>query len=231
MLILPLGTSRDGQSTAPILTMLVCLACVVVHFSVTSTATKLAFAYDPRTMHVGNMISAAFLHADVFHLLGNLFFFYCFSSTIEREISVKGYVLVFLLFAIITHVSYSLMTTSVLPSLGLSGVVWGFMGLFIARFPFQRIDCFVWFLWIIRRMAVPALVFVFGFLAMDVGALRSNEPGVNHVAHLSGFIGGLMLVGFWGALERGGAPRPARVRSQGNRLTKEPRPLQEHDWK
>src|SRR6218665_128236 len=128
MLILPLGTSRDGNSGVPILTMLVCLACIVVHFTVTTEATKLPYAYDPKSMHVGHMISAAFLHADISHLLGNLFFFYCFASTIEREISVKGYVIVFLLFAVITHVSYSLLTKSALPSLGLSGVVWGFMG-------------------------------------------------------------------------------------------------------
>ena len=231
MLILPLGTSQDAKSGLPILTTLVCLTCIVLHFTLTNE-TKLAYAYDPKVMDVGRMISAAFLHGSLSHLLGNLFFFYCFSSTIEREISVKGYVLVFLLFAIITHVSYSFLTKSPLPSLGLSGVVWGFMGLFIVRFPFQRVECFVWFLWILRRVAVPAIIFVFGFLAMDIGAFRRDEPGVNHVAHLSGFMGGLLLIGLWNWLERGTTkPRPARVRPSASRLPVERKALGEQDWR
>lgn len=230
MLIIPISAHREDKATLPILTLLVCLTCILVHFMVTNEATKLAYAYDPHTMHVGHMISAAFLHADLSHLLGNLFFFYCFSSTVEKEITVKGYVLVFLMFAVITHVTYSLVTTTFLPSLGLSGVVWGFMGLFIARFPFQQVQCLFWFLWIIRIIAVPALVFVFGFLAMDIGAFRRHEPGVNHVAHVSGFVGGLMLIGFWGVLERNDKSRQVLARQRVNRVAPQPKARQDHDW-
>lgn len=232
MIIIPLGTQREheGQPILPVLTLLVCLTCIALHFIVTHEATKMALAYDPRSPHVGHMISASFMHADVPHLLGNLFFFYCFSSTIEKEITAKGYVAVFLAFAVITHVSYSLVAQATLPSLGLSGVIWGFMGLFLARFPFQKINCFVWFLWIIRTVAVPAMVFVLGFLMMDVGGLRRNEPGINHVAHLSGFVGGLMLIALWGVLERKAPSRAMRTRSQGPRTKVPQAPRREHDW-
>lgn len=233
MLILPLSTHRDEKTSVPLLTLLVCLTCIVVHFTVTNQATKLAYAYDPHTMHVGHMISAAFLHADLSHLFGNLFFFYCFSSTIEKEITSKGYIAVFLIFTLITHVSYALLTQTFLPSLGLSGVVWGFMGLFIARFPFQKVECFVWFLWIFRTVTVPAIVFVFGFLAMDIGAFKQHEPGVNHLAHFSGFFGGLILIGLWGILERDDAARLALKRRQNRprRTAPMPLPRREHDWK
>jgi membrane associated rhomboid family serine protease len=156
-------------------------------------------------MNFGRMISAVFLHADLSHLIGNLFFFYCFSSSIEREISIRAYLATFLGFAIVTHISYSLLANEALPSLGLSGVVWGYMGLFLARFPFDRVKCFLWFLWIIRTVSLPSAVFVLGFLIMDIGAFRAHEPGVNHVAHFSGFFCGLLFIGFWGLLERDGA--------------------------
>ncbi len=149
MLILPLGTQREAQKRVPFLTMLVCVTCTVVHLLVTKEATKLAYAFAPHTMHVGHMITAAFLHASWSHLIGNLFFF-CFTSTIEREITTKGYIALFLLFAVITHVSFALLTKVYLPSLRLPGVVRGFMGLFLARFPFEKVDCFVWFLWKMR---------------------------------------------------------------------------------
>jgi membrane associated rhomboid family serine protease len=209
---------------------MVCLICIAVHFTVTNEATKLAFAYDPHTLHVGHMISAAFLHADISHLLGNLFFFYCFSSTIEKEITVKGYVAIFLIFAVITHVSYSLMTTVFVPSIGLSGVVWGFMGLFLVRFPFQKVECLIWFLWIVRKIAVPAIVFVFGFLAMDIGAFRRHESGVNHLAHFSGFFAGLLLIGFWSLLERDTTSRPVLARHRNSRMAPPPEPQRRHDW-
>lgn len=231
MLILPLGTHREAKPVLPVLTLLVCLACIAVHFTVTNEATKMAFAYDPRSWNVGHMMSATFLHADLSHLLGNLFFFYCFSSTIEKEITAKGYLAVFLVFAVVTHVAYSLMTKVYLPTLGLSGVVWGFMGLFIARFPFQKVECFVWFLWMIRTISVPAIVFVFGYLAMDIGAFRRNEPGVNHLAHLSGFMAGLVLVGLWGVLERDDRSRVVRTRPRPGRATPlQQESLREHDW-
>jgi membrane associated rhomboid family serine protease len=231
MLILPLGTHHEGQpSSPPILTILVCLICIVLHFTVTTEATKLAYAYDPRSWHVGHMVSAAFLHADLSHLFGNLFFFYCFSSTIEKEITFKGYVIIFLVFAVVTHVSYSLMTKVFVPSLGLSGVVWGFMGLFLGRFPFQKVECFVWFLWVIRRVNVPALLFVLAFLVMDVFAFQRHDSNVNHFAHFSGFLSGLGMIGFWSLLERDVKPRPAPARHRNSRSAPLPKSRQEHDW-
>lgn len=232
MLILPLGTQRESQKRLPFLTILVCLTCIVVHLMVTREATKLAYAFDPRTMQVGHMITAAFLHGSWSHLIGNLFFFFCFASTIEREITAKGYIALFLLFAIVTHVSFALLTKVYLPSLGLSGVVWGFMGLFLARFPFEKVDCFVWFLWKMRIVGVPALLFVLGYLFMDVGALRRNEPGVNHVAHLSGFMAGMILIGLWSLLERPTAPRKVRRQPVPARTTTiAPPTVQDHDWR
>ncbi len=52
-----------------------------------------------------------------------------------------------------------------IPTLGLSGVVWGFMGMFLFRYPREYIECWVLFL---GKVNVPAALFILGFLAFDV---------------------------------------------------------------
>jgi membrane associated rhomboid family serine protease len=202
MLILPLG--KQGQSGIPFLTLLVCLGCVAVYMAVTGEHAKLSLAYYPGSSNLLKMFSSAFVHGDIFHLVGNLFFFYCFSRTVESEIPARAYLLAFLLFAIATNVAYSASATEPIPTIGLSGVVWGFMGLFLMRYPKDSIDCLVWYLWVIRTIQVPAFMFILAFLAFDIGAFR-EEPNsnINHIAHISGFVAGVILhFGFWAFLSR-----------------------------
>ena len=192
MLIVPLG--REGQSGIPGLTLLACVACVVVYLSAQTDAARLSLAYYPHSANVLRMLSSVFVHADIFHLLGNLFFFYCFSRTVELEMTNRGYLLAFLAFVLATNVAYSMGQRDAIPTLGLSGVVWGFMGIFLIRHPKDSINCFVWYLWVAKKIEVPALIFILAFLALDIGAYRETaHDGVNHIAHLSGFISGLIF--------------------------------------
>ena len=96
----------------------------------------------------------------VLHLLGNLLFFYCFSRSIETQITIVGYLLSFVVFVLATNITFALTATSQIPTVGLSGVVWGYMGMFLFRYPRDNINCFVWFIWIFKTIEVPVLLFV-----------------------------------------------------------------------
>ena len=198
LLIVPLGTK--GSSGFPVLTIFICLACALVYLFAHTESTILALSYFPETFNVGTMFTSVFAHADLWHLLGNLFFFYSFARTIETQLSIVGFLFAFVLFVFATNIAFSLTATSEIPTVGLSGVVWGFMGIFLLRYPTESIECFVWYLIIFwRTIEVPALLFILAFLAFDVAAFRALEDSeVNYVAHFSGFAAGVFFrVAFW----------------------------------
>lgn len=202
LLVLPLR--KQDQAGVPLLTLLVCATCLLVFPMTASDADKLALAFDPSHPQFLKMFSSAFVHGDLLHLAGNLFFFYCFAGAIERGMTVKAYLLSFAVFAVCTDLAYMLLARGQLPSIGLSGVVSGYMGMFLVRYPRDRIECLVWYLWVIRRLEVPGLLFVLSFVAFDIAALRMGDnTEVNYAAHVSGFVAGVMLkLLFWGAMEK-----------------------------
>jgi membrane associated rhomboid family serine protease len=196
--IIPLG--KKGSTGFPILTIFICVVCAIVFAFSQGEREQAALAYHAHTFNVLSMFTSVFAHADIWHLLGNLFFFYCFARTIETQISIKGYLFAFVLFVFVTNIAFSLATKGPAWTVGLSGVVFGFMGIFLFRYPRDKIDCFVWFIIVFKIIDVPAMLFILAFLALNVAEYRHLEySNVNYIAHFSGFAAGaLFRLLFWG---------------------------------
>jgi len=147
--------------------------------------------YEPHSYNLINMITAVFAHGSWEHLLGNLFFFFAFAASIEMILGMLRYVLIFGSLAIGTHLSYSLAMMNVndaLPTLGLSGVVMGMIGVFVFLMPKINIRCFLWFFVIFRIVTVPAWLLAAWYVSWDIYALyfAEDQSAINFIAHLSG---------------------------------------------
>lgn len=147
--------------------------------------------YEPHSYNLVNMITAAFAHASWDHLLGNLFFFFAFAASIEMILGMVRYVFIFSSLAVGTHLSYSLAMMNVneaLPTLGLSGVVMGMIGVFVFLMPKINIRCFLWFFVIFRIVKVPAWLLAAWYVSWDIYALYFSEAqsAINFIAHISG---------------------------------------------
>jgi membrane associated rhomboid family serine protease len=189
MLIFPLG--KSGTNGIPVASLFVCVVCLLVFVFASTTPDRLALAFYPDRLDPLKMFTAVFTHGDFWHLLGNLFFFYCFARTIETQISFVGYVLAFMVFVLVTSLAYAATAQLPIPTLGLSGVVWGFMGIFLFRYPREYIECWVLFL---GKVNVPAALFILGFLFFDIVAFRTTDiAAVNYAAHFSGFAAGALF--------------------------------------
>ena len=154
--------------------------------------------YAPDSFNVKNMITAAFAHGSWSHVIGNLFFFFAFAAAVELALGVVAYTLVFLSLAIGTHLAYSLSLLGVadaLPTLGLSGVVMGMIGLFAYLMPTVKIRCFWWFIIFVRILRIPAWLLALWYVGWDIYDLNhsSNQSNINFVAHVSGAGIGFML--------------------------------------
>lgn len=207
MIFIPLG--KRGSVGIPLMTLFICVACALVQVFASGIDDRLALAFDPAAMDPLKMFTSVITHADIWHLLGNLFFFYCFARTIEAQMSFVGYLLAFMVLVLVTNLAYAATAQEPIPTLGLSGVVWGFMGIFLFRYPRDYIECWVLFL---GKVNIPAAVFILGFLAFDIVNYRSSEVlSVNYAAHFSGFAAGaLFKLLFWDTFtdeEASGPPR------------------------
>ena len=195
--IIPLG--KKGSAGIPIITIFICVACAIVFAFTPGEREQAALAYHARSTDVLSMFTSVFAHADIWHIAFNLFFFYSFARTIETQISAKGYLLAFVVFVLVTNIAFSMATRGPFWTIGLSGVVWGYMGIFVMRYPREKIGCFVWFVIIFKIIDVPAIIFILGFLAWNVADFRhSADSHVNYVAHFSGFAAGVLFkLLFW----------------------------------
>jgi len=208
--IVPLG--KKGSTGIPIFTIFICVLCIIVHVFANTTADRLALAFYPFNPDPLKMFTSVFTHADVWHLIGNLLFFYCFSRSIETQITIVGYLLSFVVFVLATNITFALTATSQIPTVGLSGVVWGYMGMFLFRYPKDNINCFVWFIWILKTIEVPVLLFVLAYLALNIFEYgQGAETGINYVVHISGFFTGVLYkLAFWKVFTTEKAPEPKK---------------------
>lgn len=154
--------------------------------------------YVPASFSLTHMVSAVFAHGNVTHLLGNLFFFFAFAASVEIIVGMFAFSVIILSLAIGTNVTYSAVmfaNTEALPTLGLSGVVMGMIGLFVFLLPTANIRCFFWFLVIVRILRIPAWFLASWYIGWDVFQLyrATSESNINLVAHVSGAAIGLLI--------------------------------------
>lgn len=159
--------------------------------------------YDPASLNPVKIFTSALAHADWWHVIGNLIFFVAFASILEILIgsSIK-YILILSMIAIATHLTYSITTFingTPVPTLGLSGVVMGMIGLSAYLMPHAKIRTFVWFFLYVRNLYIPAWILAAWYIGWDSYDLIANSDngGVNLIAHVSGGITGYLIGWRW----------------------------------
>lgn len=164
----------------------------------TSYLTK-ELMYFPDSPKIMKMFSSTVAHGDIWHITGNLIFFLAFAPAIEMLLARAWLFLgVIIVMVISTSLAYTVsvfMGAQSLPGLGLSGVVMGMIGLFAALMPFHKIKVFIWILFYVRNVFIPAWILALwyiGFDALDL-MLGTGNPAINLVAHVTGGITGYVL--------------------------------------
>ncbi len=154
--------------------------------------------YNPAFWNPIRTISSALSHASWWHVIGNLIFFFAFAAAIETLLARKLHYIGFMIMvALITDITYSL-TIAInnappIPSLGLSGVVSGVIGLSAFLMPKARIRTFIWVIvFFVRAFPMPAWILALWFIGWDAYNLMaySDHGGINLVAHVSGGVAG-----------------------------------------
>ncbi|HKW53808.1 MAG TPA: rhomboid family intramembrane serine protease, partial [Stellaceae bacterium] len=147
------------------------------------------------------LVTYAFLHGSLVHLLFNMFALYMFGSAIERVFGGRRYLsfyLVCVLSAAITQLIVAALSGGIYPTVGASGGIFGLLLAYGMYFPNNR----VMLLFPPIPMPARAFVVVYALIELFLGVTGTQE-GVAHFAHLGGMVGGFVMLRYW----RGGRRR------------------------
>jgi membrane associated rhomboid family serine protease len=143
------------------------------------------------------LLTSMFLHGGWMHLGGNMLYLWIFGDNLEKVMGAARFVMFYVacgLAASFAHIAFG--TGSTVPAVGASGAISGVLGGYLLLFPRNRVR-------VLTRggiASVPAVV-VLGFwifiqLINGLGSLAttSETGGVAYMAHIGGFVAGLVLV-------------------------------------
>jgi membrane associated rhomboid family serine protease len=139
------------------------------------------------------IFTAMFAHGSWMHIIGNMWFLWIFGDNLEDRMGRFRYLLFYLLCGVVAAVAQVVATPdSMAPMVGASGAIAGVLGGYIVLYPHARIRC-LWILIVfITTVRIPAWVLLgLWFLSQFLTPLNS---GVAWVAHVGGFLAGLLLV-------------------------------------
>jgi membrane associated rhomboid family serine protease len=145
------------------------------------------------------LLTTMFLHGGWMHLGGNMLYLWIFGDNIEKLVGHARFLFFYLACGVAASVAHILFNSgSSVPAVGASGAISGVLGGYLLLFPRNRVR-------VLTRggvAAVPAsLMLGLWILIQFVNGLGSvaNTPetgGVAYMAHIGGFVAGLLLVKF-----------------------------------
>ncbi len=167
------------------------------------------------------IFTSMFMHGGLLHLGGNMLFLLIFGNNIEDALGRVKYILFYLLCGVLAAAAQIASNpASVIPTLGASGAIAGVLGGYLVLFPQARVDTLVFLGFFITRIRVPAFLLlgfwiVSQFFSQFTGAMAERQGeesgGVAYLAHIGGFIAGMILIKLFGAKPTMTPPGPGGI--------------------
>lgn len=158
------------------------------------------------------LLSSMFLHADIFHILFNMYFLYVFGRAVEEVLGKWRFIALYMasgVLAVIFHTAFSFLggvSAYATPAIGASGAISGVLGAYLILFPGTTL-LVGWFFFIIPIfLRMKAAYFLIMWFAMQVVYGYAKLGSIAFFAHAGGFVAGMALLSL---LVRG---RVARVK-------------------
>jgi membrane associated rhomboid family serine protease len=147
------------------------------------------------------LLSSMFLHSSWAHLLSNMLYLSVFGAPIERRTGPFRFFAFYLFCGLAAGVAHVLSASeSMVPMVGASGAISGILGAYVLTFPLSEVPTIIRLLTIGVTPRLPAAaVFGFWLFVQWIEYLRADPRaagGVAFMAHIGGFLTGLVLAAF-----------------------------------
>lgn len=134
-----------------------------------------------------SVLVSMFLHGNLVHLLGNMWFLWVFGNNVEEAFGHAGYALLYLIGGIAATLAFVVAQPSATdPLIGASGAIAAILGAYLVLYPRHTVLSLVF----VMLVPVPAALFLgLWFL----GQFAVTDPGVAWQAHVGGFVVGVVI--------------------------------------
>jgi membrane associated rhomboid family serine protease len=182
--LVPDGDYNEWSSTRPKITPIV------------ESISSFRFGLVPKRLSVIDLIAYQFLHGDVMHILGNLFFLVVCGFAVEAAIGHLRFLAFYLITGIIGGLCHAVIDlSSSQPLIGASGAVSGVMAMYLGVFRLKKIEFFYWLFVFVGYFRAPALMILPFYIGKEViDFVSSDGSNVAYMAHAGGFIAGALLI-------------------------------------
>jgi len=143
------------------------------------------------------VLTSMFLHGGWVHLFGNMYFLYILGDNVEDVLGRARYLLFYLVCGVVATVGFAIFNSaSEVPLLGASGAIAGVMAAYLLLFRNSHLT----FMFVFWQRKMPVWVWLGGWfvlnLIMSIVAFgdTGSMGGVAFIAHVAGFIAGLLII-------------------------------------
>jgi membrane associated rhomboid family serine protease len=145
------------------------------------------------SLAVWQLVTYMFLHAGFWHILFNMFALWMFGCDLERAWGGRRFLYYYFITGIGAGITVVLLSpSSVVPTVGASGAIYGILLAFGMMFP-NRIILVPIFFFFFFPVPAKILVMILGGIAF-LSALSSPGDTISHVAHLGGLVVGFLYL-------------------------------------
>lgn len=140
------------------------------------------------------VLSYAFLHADMSHVFFNMLALWMFGVELELLWGPKRYIQFMLAGALAAAAVYVLLAfvMPVQPIIGASGAIFGLLVAWGVLFPNRQIMFFM-----VYPTTMRTAVYLFGGLEILILVINRGTGAATNIAHLGGMVGGYLMILWW----------------------------------
>jgi membrane associated rhomboid family serine protease len=154
------------------------------------------FGLEPADLGPITLLTHQFLHGDVMHLLGNMFFLVLCGFAVEAAIGHLRFLAFYLVGGALAGLGHALVDLdSTVPLVGASGAISGVMAMYLTLFRLKRIEFFYWIFVFVGYVRLPALAVLPVYLGKELWMMLADpDSNIAFMAHAAGFVAGAVLI-------------------------------------
>ena len=157
---------------------------------------KERYLLNPAALSLPQFVTYQFLHGDILHLLGNMWFLWIFGNSVNSKMGHVAYLLFYLSAGIFAGVGFAMWSNN--PCIGASGAIAGVTTAFLVLFPHSQVTMFYWLWFYVGTWHIKAVVLIVLKIIIwdNLLAPRLTAGGLEQVAyeaHIAGYIYGFVV--------------------------------------
>ncbi len=143
--------------------------------------------------HLETLITSLFLHANLLHIIFNLWSLWIFGDNVEADLGVVGYLLLYFAAGVVGSYAFAVFSSPDSVAIGASGAISGVMAAYLILHPKNRVLTLVPLGFFFTTLRINAPIFIGIWFLLQFLGFAAGGSEIAYAAHIGGFLTGLVL--------------------------------------